>query len=260
MNTKDGVPYWLRNAVDQFWIRVGELEPFPRRLEGPVAWALPLAIIKLPRLRVEDVARRLPEVGIAFRASTPDRALHGCLVAFGGKGMIFLDGTDSEDELRFSLAHEAAHFMIDYAWPRDLAIRRLGPGVAEVLDGRRLPTVQERVDSVLGGAPIGVHTHLMARLPSGEIGCGRISGAEQRADRLALELLSPEDVVLRRHRSRALPETAAEHHLQVLLQGDFGLPLSVARDYARFLTGRHRQPPSVREWLEMERPKVRRVR
>ncbi len=260
MHRSSGTPYWLRHVIDQFWIAAGELEPFPRRLEGPVAWALPLAILKVPRLCVENVERRLTESGITFRVATPDRALHGCLVAYGGKGIVFLDGSDPEDELRFSLAHEIGHFLVDYVWPRDRAIKRLGPAIAVVLDGQRPPTVAERVDAVLGDAPIGVHTHLMDRLPSGETGCGRISGVEHRADRLALELLAPEDYVLRLLWSERAPEEdSRERRLELLLEGKFGLPRPVAREYSRFLVGTGRRPPSVREWLEIDRSQVERL-
>jgi hypothetical protein len=171
--------------------------------------------------------------------------------------MVFLDGSDPEDELRFSLAHEVGHFLIDYVWPRDRAIKRLGPGISEVLDGRRLPSIEERVDAVLGDAPIGVHTHLMDRLPSGEIGCGRISGVEHRADRLALELLAPQDMVLRRLWPRTPSQLASNQQLEPVLHEDFGLPRPVAREYAHFLIGASRRPPSVREWLEIDAPKVR---
>ncbi len=261
MRRSSGTPYWLRNVVDRFWIAAGEMEPFPRRLEGPVAWALPLAIFKVPRLCVQDVERRLAESGITFRVATQDRVLHGCLVAFGGKGIVFLDGGDPDDELRFSLAHEVGHFLVDYIWPRDRALKRLGPAIAEVLDGRRRPTLAERVDAVLGDAPIGVHTHLMDRLTSGEVGCGRISGAEHRADRLALELLAPEEEVFRllglELRSA---EQNRERQLALLLERRFGLPPLVAREYSRFLIGVGRRPPSVREWLEIDRPTAERLR
>jgi hypothetical protein len=254
MRHRSATPYWLRNVVDRFWIAAGELEPFPRKLEGPVAWALPLAIFKVPRLCVQDVERRLSDFGVQFRIANQDRVLHGCLVAFGGKGIVFLDGSDPDDELRFSLAHEIGHFLVDYVWPRDRAIKRLGPAIAEVLDGRRLPTVAERIDAVLGDAPIGVHTHLMDRLPSGQIGCGHIAGAEHRADRLALELLAPEaDVRAALLPLAGAPEEDRAGQLERLLKERFGLPRNVAREYARFLIGVGQRPPTVRDWLGIDR-------
>lgn len=261
MPRSSSAPYWLHNFVDRFWIAAGELEPFPRRLEGPVSWALPLAIFKVPRLCVHDVERRLAEVGITFRVATPDRVLHGCLVAFAGTGIVFLDGSDRDDELRFSLAHEVGHFLVDYVWPRDRAIKRLGPAVAEVLDGRRQPTLAERVDAVLGDAPIGVHTHLMDRLPSGQVGCGRIAGAEHRADRLALELLAPEAEVRRVFESEtSTVKQDRGGQLEKLLEGRFGLPQPVAREYARYLIGVGQRTQSVRDWLEMGGHRPERLR
>src|SRR6202165_681900 len=157
------IPYWLKSTVEAFWAGAGEMEPYPRRLEQAVSWALPLAIAKVPRLCMKDVAARLAASGVDFGLHTPQRELHGCLVAFGGRGLVMLDGTDSTDEMRFSLAHEVGHFLIDYFQPRERAVRRLGDGVIDVLDGLRAPPVSERIDAILNEVDVGVHMHLMGR-------------------------------------------------------------------------------------------------
>jgi hypothetical protein len=255
------VPQWLRHAANQFWVAAGEVEAFPRRLEAPVSWGQPLAIFKIPRLCVADVEHRLAESGIEFKVKTPDRGLHGCLVAFAGKGIVFLDGSDPPNELRFSLAHEVAHFIIDYVWPRERAIERLGLPIVDVLDGYRQPTVSERIDAVLGDAPVGVHAHLMDRSPSGSLGCGRIAGVEHRADRLALELLAPEYEVRRAfqvHRFTGQNGNLAE--AGDFLTDTFGLPKSVAKEYARFLGAIGRRNDSVRNWLGIDGPARRSAR
>lgn len=102
-----------------FWRRVGDPPSFPRDLEAAILWGLPLAIVKLPRLRpgaVDDWFRRR---GRAHGVGGADRALRACLVAFRGRGVIFLDAADAAAEFRFSLAHEAAHFIVDYLVPRE---------------------------------------------------------------------------------------------------------------------------------------------
>ena len=245
-------PIWLRTAVDNFWSAAGEIEPFPRRLESAISWGLPLAILKIPRLCVTDVKSRLISLGIEFKVSASDRDLHGCLVAFGGRGLVMLDGSDPGDELRFSLAHEVGHFLIDYQQPRNRALRRLGPDILDVLDGLRRPTKDERIDAVLSDVSIGVHVHLMDRSASGSIGCGRIAGSEFHADRLALELLAPEDEVWR---AAQVPANLSREEMITTtartLRDIFGLPGAVAADYARFLAAIHSREPSVRAWLGM---------
>ena len=165
--------------------------------------------------------------------------------------MIFLDATDSEDELRFSLAHEVSHFLLDYLLPRRRAIGRLGSGVTEVLDGRRRPTVGERVDAVLTNVPIGVHAHLMERAAAGGIGRAAVLDVESRADRLALELLAPGVEVKRRvadlRRSENFQQTVA-NTVGVLVEA-FGLPPQIADGYGQSLSRLWYGGPSFKEWL-----------
>lgn len=242
---------WLVRTAEEFWTRAGGREPFPRNLEQPILWALPLAILKLPRLSVSDVKVWLQRRGIAFRLDGADRPLRGCLVAYGGRGCVLLDGADPEDERRFSLAHETAHFLLDYLQPRERAVAQLGAAILEVFDGLRGPTVDERVDAILGHASIGVHTHLMERHPDGVLGCGRIVGAESRADRLALELLAPAAEVQRRVMRFQQPSSfqgGVDLAVEVLTS-DFGLPAPVAWPYAKLIMRSWRGGQSFREWL-----------
>ena len=89
---------WLDNesqdAVDLFWRSAGAFEDFPRTLERPLALALPVALVKLPRLRLKDVEHWLKARSIPFSFNCQSRAMHGCLVAFAGQGVIFVDGAD----------------------------------------------------------------------------------------------------------------------------------------------------------------------
>jgi hypothetical protein len=241
---------WLRAVTEDFWRAAGQIEPFPRSLEAPVLSALPLSIVKVARLSVAEVRDQLRRRGIDFRVDAPDRALHGCLVAFRGNGLVLLDGSDPPNELSFSLAHEVGHFLTDYLQPRQRALRQLGPRIKDVIDGRRAPTLDERIDAVLSDVRLGVHMHLMARSPSGAAGCGRIAGSEFRADRLAFELIAPEDEVLRTAARSVAGDTRAV--MELALRDVFGLPEEPAREYARFLVGIHGRRPSVRSWLGIE--------
>ena len=108
---------WLtsseQEAVDLFWKLCGEKEPFPRNLERPLALALPVALIKLPQLKLKDIENWIKKHGLTFTFECDYRFVRGCLIAHAGQGILFIDGTDPIDEQRFTLAHEIAHFLID---------------------------------------------------------------------------------------------------------------------------------------------------
>lgn len=217
----------------QFWERAGEPGDFPRDLGRAVSFALPLVVVQLPSLRVAAAAAWLLRRGSACLDGIPDRPLRACLVAHRGQGLVFIDGTDPHDERRFSLAHEVAHFLADYWWPRTRAERRVGPGALEVLDGLRPPTRAERIDALLAHVTLGTHLHLMERTPDGHPAGVTITQAEQTADDLALELLAPADAV-----GEAL---GADDSVAMLVER-FGLPPAVAGRYADRL--RQPEPPA----------------
>jgi hypothetical protein len=240
----------IQRIAQEFWESAGNPEIFPRDLETAVLWGLPVAVFKLPRLWVSDVRAWLASHSLHFPFDASDRPLHGCLIAHGGHGCVLLDGTDNEDELRFSLSHEVSHFILDYLRPRQRAVQRLGDGILEVFDGVRAPSVQERTHAVLAHVPIGFHTHLMGRSDHGLMGCDQTGESEGAADVLAMELLAPAVEVRWQVQSqfpRVMAPTLTEAAVYTL-QTDFGLPSGIARGYARYLFPQVGSP-SVREWL-----------
>ena len=227
------IPQWTAQLACAFWAEAGTAEPFPRALRRAVARALPVSIVLLPRLRLSDVRGWLRENGVNSHCDEKDRPLRACLAARRGYGLIFLDGTDSEDEQRFSLAHEAAHFLRHYWHPRRRACQHLGEQVAEVLDGERAPTEQERLQALLKTVPLGFHLHLMRRGKGCEVINAAVARAEEEADRLAYELLAPAAEVLAR--TGTIQAGAGRVRLTAVLQSDFGIPMQQATDYGRLL-------------------------
>ena len=238
----------IQRLSEEFWEMADAQESFPRDLETAILWTLPVAIIKVPRLRISDARDWLEQRNLPLTVDG-DRALHACLIAFGGRGLVFLDGMNPLDELRFSLAHEVGHFIIDYFEPRRIALARFGADIANVLDGRRPPTVEERGAAILSNTSVGVYRHLMARTPSGGIGCSRIAESENTADQLALELLAPAELVRELLAAELKSCKPSQAEITGLLKETFGLPTSVAARYSLKFDPADKKDRSVKEWL-----------
>ena len=234
---------WVERMATEFWEAAGGGESFPRSMESSVIWALPVAIVKLPALSIASVEKWLIDRDMQIDLDGRNRALRGCVVAFSGKGVILLDERDGPDERRFSLAHETAHFIVEYSSPRKLAEERLGVRVLEVLDGLRPPSFRERGSALLSNTPIGVYRHFMSRSAGGDIQCCRVERAEREADRLALELLAPEEAV-----RGLLPNSPTKSNIVNCLNEYFGLPKAVAMRYSCEFSSVSKSE-SIRSWL-----------
>ena len=231
---------WLSAAADEFWLLAGGSAPFPRDLGRPLAYALPVSQVLLDRLAVAGIEKWLERRGIDYSFEAPSRPLRGCLVAVRGQGLIFLDGTDPAAEQRFTLAHEIAHYLLDYHGKREAAIRRLGEGIIPVLDGERPPTQTERIDAALAAAPMAFYVHLFDRRRADAV----VDAAERRADLLAYELLAPDEEL----GARFGPGTS-ETDVAEILTREFGFPQSEATAYARHWLRANRPAPSHLSWL-----------
>jgi hypothetical protein len=238
-------------VVREFWRRCEKQEAFPRQLERSIAFALPLFVVKVPNLRLRSVAdwlRARAHLGNDTLLSGNDRSLRACLFAYGGHGVIFLDGTDPDDQRRFSLAHELAHYLIDYDRPRRIALEKLGPSFAEVLDGRRSPTPDERLAGILMRVPLQIYANLLDRDDQGNSVHPDLDLIETHADGVALELLAPRTEVWRRADIRAKNFGVRHQNLSTTLVETFGLPADIARLYSRSLLMTAGKGPS---WTEM---------
>jgi hypothetical protein len=239
----------IRNMGEAFWEAAADTGPFPRELERAVAWAAPLGILRIPNLWVGDIKACLTQRQLPFFIGVEDRPLHGCVCAYGGRGLIFVNGTDEPAEARFTVAHELAHYLLDYERPRRSAIEKLGSDITAVLDGLRPIKREERVDALLAGVRIGFYSHFMHR--ENDQCVTDVADSETRADRLALELLAPEDQVrdaLPRGFFRK-PYTKRTGSVRRILKMRFDLPTSVAHGYAAHLCRDWFHRPSAREWL-----------
>ena len=225
----------IEGLARDFWRSAGRAPDYPAAIGIATCWAEPIGVVHVRQLTTGSLSSWLRS-----GPAPVNRELHGALVARRGRGLILVEAGDDDAERRFTIAHEVAHFIIEYRNPRDRIVSSLGGAVLEVLDGDRPPTTTERVHSLLEGVPLGPHLHLLERglLRPREFA----EAAESAADRLALELLAPAREVRRRVGARA-----SRNAVEQALEGDFGLPRAVAGAYAR----RFESPgtPSVREWL-----------
>jgi hypothetical protein len=226
---------WLdassQQAVNLFWERCGESESFPRTLEQAVQCAFPVSVVKLPKLQLAQIETWFARRNTKYRFGCASRAVRGCLIAYGGKGFIFIDDADTPDEQRFTLSHEIGHFLVDYWMPRQKAISKFGASVTEVLDGLRQPSIEQRLHALLGSIRLGVYSELMTRADSVETSQSEIWNAESRADRVAMALLAPpEDVIEKTDVSQAKYADRIQTITQTLTD-EFGLPASVAGLY-----------------------------
>lgn len=233
------VPLWVSELAGIFWTRARHVESFPRTLRRPSARGFQFSVVLLPELTITAAMKWLIQCGIICELPGQNRLLRACLVARWGHGIAILDGDQTDDELRFSLAHELAHFLKDYWFLRGEVQRRLGVAALEVMDGQRLPTADERLHALLRNIPLGFHVHLMDRDRDGTITSGLIAESEENADRLAYELLAPADHIF----ARGVPRS--DRVLTDKLQSFYGLPRLQASRYARILVPPVRTDPLI---------------
>jgi hypothetical protein len=221
-------PVWVAQLAARFWAAAGEPPPFPRDLRAAVCWLPHLPVVEVADLTLKRAAGQFARYGIACPLAAEDRRLAGCFGGHRGTAVILLDSTLELSELRFTLAHELAHYLRDYDAPRRKAGERLGARVLEVLDGLRPPTADERLAGVLRGVRVGPHTHHLDRDRRGRILGEESAESEAAADRLAYELLAPFEAL------DALGPSDRES-LRAALASHFGLPPAEAAKLAAIL-------------------------
>jgi hypothetical protein len=179
----------LEGRAADFWAGTDLADAYPRGIEQAIALQLPVTVVKLPIVTVQAAGWWLRRHHDTPAFPPYRRDLMGCLYAACGHGFIFVCGADEPEEQRFTLAHDTAHFLVDYWWPRLQVIQALGTSITDVLDGRRRASIAERASAILAKVRVGPHYHLLPR-QNGE-GDVRIACVEDRADDLGLELVAP---------------------------------------------------------------------
>jgi hypothetical protein len=221
-------------AADALWRQVGHACAESRDPARLLRYGLGVKLEPIQGLTVEVARRYLRTLHLPLPPPQHDRRLWGCLVVSLGRPYVFYDSRASNEEIRYTLAHEAAHLWLHVMEPREKARKRLGPGVLEVLDGRREPSSSERLSAMVLGVSLAPTMDMLERDQALGLVDGGVLLAEQDADRLALELLAPEEEVL-----QTLPAPAPWSDWVAAagrsLQGRYSLPQPIAEAYARRL-------------------------
>jgi Zn-dependent peptidase ImmA (M78 family) len=226
-------PHIVKTARE-FWSKIDQKINPPYDISGAVNLILPIDIISLSELSLRRIEQWLKERSIFLNIEVDDRDLHGFILFFRGSGFIFINGTDHEDERRYTIAHEASHFILEYQQPRDKAIKKLGNQIKEVLDGYREPTPQERIDGLITAVNLQPFMHLLEKAGDGSFNSIKIFNSENDADDLALELLAPNSYIIKGivTSKEKLPfEDFKERCFRILMK-KYKLPESIAKQYS----------------------------
>ncbi len=245
--------WWLTETAVAFWELAGP--DCQSDFEAAVLFAMPLSLDWLPQLSLYKALEWLTQRNLptANLRNLTDRPLRACLVAYRPDcSFVLLDASDLPAEQKFSLAHEVAHYLLDCVKPYQ-STQQISPTISQVLDRQRPPTMAERIEAVLQGVRLQPHFHFMEHDGRGDIRSEAILQAEDRADRLALELLAPQEAALPlvKARLKGIPLYQARlEAAQVALINHFGLPAPVARYYAQQLVTLAGGQETFIEWLQ----------
>lgn len=229
-------PFIEKVAAD-FWGSAGINTRGPRDLAFAARLTLPLDIVALPDLSVQNVKKWLQGKDALYLPDVPDSPLFGLLALYRGNGVIFLEEKDDHRNQRFTLAHEVAHFLLDCSHPRERAVQWLGTKVLDIFDGRRSATQEEQIISAFTDMEMTPHVHLLPRFENTGAWVEQRGKAEERADVLALELLAPayEVSAVLREQGVAGDYTGCLSTADNLLREVYELPELKAGYYARRL-------------------------
>lgn len=218
----------LEHCAAAFWEPIPERSSFPRDLERYLSLHYQALIESLPGLTVQGVHEWLSANGIATTDPQNNRRLDGCIIAQKGHAVLFIDNALSPNERRMIVAHETAHFWIDYELPRRRMKFRYGDGGVQILDQERAPETVEILMAAAAGAPVQAFYHYHFK------GHTQETDVEQRANTLACLLIAPRRDVLACANKCQITREDESKWLRLLHQV-FGMPDNWARGYLPLL-------------------------
>lgn len=224
----------ISKIAKDFWASYGMKPNPPYDIQAAVSLILPVDVVCLSSLSILKIESWLEKRGIAFSTGVGNRDLHGFILTYQDSGFIFINGSDPENERRYTIAHEVSHFILDYKIPREMAIKKLGYEIQEVLDGLREPTYEERIDGILSSVNVHLYTHLLEKSTDGSFTDLHVLNSENDADSLALELLAPSAMIIKETKGKNKKTVFEEFKKKcnAILTTKYDLPITIAEEYA----------------------------
>lgn len=218
----------LEQCAAVFWEPIPQRNEFPRDLEQHLSLHYEASIESMSDLTVNRVQQWLLTKALASQVTLNDRRLDGCIIAQKGHAILFIDAALALDERRMIIAHETAHFWIDYELPRRRIKQRYGAAGMQILDKERPSHTVEVLMAAATGSPIQefYHYHFKDRKRETEV--------EQQANTLACLLIAPPREVLARARRCRIARDDESKWMELLHQG-YGMPGNWARGYLPLL-------------------------
>ena len=227
----------IEEITKDFWALIGTRQSFPCDIRTAISLTQPLFIIDIPKLSISKIQSYLQSRGISLRLKTDSKNLYGFTLIRKDCGYIFVNGSDTECEKRFTLAHELAHYLLDYFLPRKKAVDNFGEHILEVIDGERKPTTEERIHSIISYTSLSLYVHILDRSEICGLDRMTIWKCEEEADLLALEILAPREYVLNDIATNLSTGGRNQNKLLIdkLLAEKYGLPDSIIPAYSSYL-------------------------
>ncbi|MFT3883293.1 MAG: ImmA/IrrE family metallo-endopeptidase [Gemmatales bacterium] len=223
----------LEHCAATFWEPIPERNSFPRDVERYLPIHYAASIESMQGLTTQRAYEWLSAKGFARSEPPNNRRLDGCIIAQKGHAVLFIDSALSVDERRMIVAHETAHFWIDYELPRRRMKLRYGERGLQLLDQESPAETVEVLMSTAMGAPIQAFYHYQFKEQKQE------TEVEQRANTLACLLIAPRKEVIARARTRHIAREDKLKWLELLHQA-FGVPENWARGYLPLLQRNYR--------------------
>ena len=236
--------YW----ADWFWRRASGPSGFPVDIQYAAMSALEVYVEEVEGLTTSNAFSRIqnPERGESDQIAK--RRLHGCIAVSRKGAAILVEESDDEAQKRFTVAHEAAHFILEVKRRQERVESRLGHEFSDILHGRLEATPTERIDAWLRNVRSDALLHFMDRLPGGGYGCARTAVSECLADELAVEIIAPRSELIAATSSfETMSFSDSIIAAQRVAERRFGLPEEIAERHVGRALWRSRGGPSAAE-------------
>lgn len=209
-------------------------------LEQAILLTEPIAVVKLNKLSLLEISKYFTARGNNINCPLDSKELYGFILSYNGYTYIFLNGTESAEEQRFTLAHEFAHYLLDYKLPRQSIIEKSGVAIIDALNNKRDFTAEEKLLALVQDYSLKAFTYLLDAPATSAFERLHVWKAENKADELAMELLAPYTNILQDISRDGIVRrfSPLKQYLPKLLQVKYGFTTDLAHLYGKSLAVR----------------------